>query len=96
MCLYWSLLTGRALINIVEVRFPLELHVVHRKVGVADPLNTAKGLAVTGFFFEVDGDNDNSGLAPLTDALEQIITSDSQLDFNTVTFSVRLIEIKNC
>ena len=36
-------------------RYPLELHVVHVKVGEADPLNTPKGLSVTGFFFEVDG-----------------------------------------
>ena len=28
---------------------------VHVKVGEDDPLNTPKGLSVTGFFFEVDG-----------------------------------------
>ena len=36
-------------------RYPLELHVVHVKVGEADPVFTPKGLSVTGFFFEVDG-----------------------------------------
>ena len=34
--------------------FPLELHIVHTKNGEEDPLNTPKGLAVTGFFFEID------------------------------------------
>ena len=36
-------------------RYPLELHVVHVKVGEADPVYTPKGLSVTGFMFEVDG-----------------------------------------
>ena len=34
-------------------RFPIELHIVHVKKGVADPLNTPRGLAVTGFFFQI-------------------------------------------
>jgi len=71
--------------------YPLELHVVHRKVGVplADLFTTPKSLSVTGFFFEVDKyDNDNTALAPLTNALEQIIISGSQIDFSTVNFSL--------
>ena len=35
-------------------RFPIELHIVHVKRGEADPLNTVRGLDVTGFFFEID------------------------------------------
>ena len=34
--------------------FPIELHIVHVKKGVANPLNTTRGLAVTGFFFQID------------------------------------------
>merc|ERR1712072_276518 len=69
-------------------KYPLELHVVHVKVGEADPLNTPKGLSVTGFFFEVDGDNTNTALAPLTNALAQIETADAQVDFAAVGFSL--------
>lgn len=68
--------------------YPLELHVVHVKVGEPDPLNTPKGLSVTGFFFEVDGDNTNTALAPLTNALAQIETADAQVDFSAVGFSL--------
>merc|ERR1711910_300109 len=49
-------------------KYPLELHVVHVKVGASDPLNTPRGLSVTGFFFEVDGDNTNTALAPIDGA----------------------------
>jgi len=68
--------------------YPLELHVVHVKVGEADPVFTPKGLSVTGFMFEVDGDNDNAALAPLTNALAQIEVADSQVDFSAVGFSL--------
>ena len=33
--------------------FPLEMHIVHKKVGEPDFLKVKGGLAVTGFFFEV-------------------------------------------
>jgi len=69
-------------------KYPLELHVVHVKVGEADPVYTPKGLSVTGFMFEVDGDNDNAALAPLTNALAQIEVADSQVDFSAVGFSL--------
>jgi len=68
--------------------YPLELHVVHVKVGEADPVFTPKGLSVTGFFFEVDGDNTNTALAPLTNALAQIEVADAQVDFAAVGFSL--------
>ena len=96
---------SKALLILHLSRYPLELHVVHVKVGEADPLNTPKGLSVTGFFFEVDGvslvicsgypactvdcqDNTNTALAPLTNALQQIVVSNSQVDFQTIGFSV--------
>ena len=47
-----------------NARYPLELHVVHAKVGEADYLDTPRGLSVTGFFFELDGvrgEGGNSG-----------------------------------
>merc|ERR1712079_99344 len=69
-------------------KYPLELHVVHVKVGEADPVFTPKGLSVTGFMVEVDGDNDNAALAPLTNALAQIEVSNSQVDFSAVGFSL--------
>ena len=34
-------------------RFPLEMHIVHKKVGEDNFLSVKGGLAVTGFFFEV-------------------------------------------
>ena len=44
-----------------NARFPLELHVVHHLKDETDFLNTPKGLAVTGFFFEVDGVSGEGG-----------------------------------
>ena len=35
------------------IRFPLEMHIVHKKVGEPNFLSVEGGLAVTGFFFEV-------------------------------------------
>merc|ERR1719244_1214539 len=58
--------------------YPLELHVVHTK----DPMNTPFGLAVTGFFFDIDSDeNDNEALAPMIDAFSDIQTVDSKINF---------------
>ena len=45
----------------LHARYPLELHVVHAKVGEADYLDTPKGLSVTGFFFELDGVSGEGG-----------------------------------
>ena len=58
-------------------RFPIELHIVHARDGVDDPLNTPKGLAVTGFFFELDAE-DNEALKPLSDTLVNILSSGSE------------------
>ena len=38
-------------------------------------------------------DNTNTALAPLTNALSQIVTSYSQVDFATVGFSVSRVEV---
>jgi len=69
-------------------KYPLELHVVHTKVGDPNPVYNPKGLSVTGFFFELDGDNTNTALAPLTNALSNITVSDSQVSFAAVGFSL--------
>jgi len=88
---HWGATDSRGSEHTVDGKeYPMELHVVHRKVGVplADLLTTPKSLSVAGFFFEVDGDNTNTALAPLTNALEQIMVSGSQIDFSTVNFSL--------
>ena len=36
------------------VSFPLEMHIVHKKIGEENFLSVPAGLAVTGFFFEVN------------------------------------------
>lgn len=69
--------------------YPLELHVVHKLVAAGDDfLTTPKGLSVTGFFFEVDGDNDNAALTPLTNELANIEEPDMPLDFMNNAFSL--------
>ena len=68
-------------------KYPLELHIVHTKDGEADPLNTAKGLAVTGFFFEINN-QDNPNLTPLTDALEDVVNSDAEVAFEDSGFRI--------
>jgi carbonic anhydrase len=63
------------------------LHIVHTKEGEADPLNTDKGLAVTGFMFEIDS-ADNAALTPLTDALQNVINSDQEMAFQASNFRI--------
>jgi len=67
--------------------YPIELHIVHTKEGEAHPLNTAKGLAVTGFMFEIDS-ADNAALTPLTDALQNVINSDQEMAFQSSNFRI--------
>ena len=43
----------RKIIILLCIRFPLEMHIVHKKVGEPNFLSVEGGLAVTGFFFEV-------------------------------------------
>jgi len=58
--------------------FPIELHIVHVKKGETDPLHTARGLAVTGFFFQIDS-ADNDALTPLVTELAKITDPKSQI-----------------
>ena len=67
--------------------YPLELHIVHTKEGVDDPLNTDKGLAVTGFMFEISS-SDNPVLTPLTIALQNVIAADSEVVFANSGFRI--------
>jgi len=80
---HWGKDDSRGSEHTVDSReFPLELHVVHTKGGVEDPMNTPFGLAVTGFFFEIDSDEkDNEALAPMIDAFSDIQTAGSKINF---------------
>ena len=68
--------------------FPIEMHIVHSKEGVGKPLETPAGLAVLGFMFEVDQRN-NPALAPITDALKNVVTYQSKIPFSGSPFSIR-------
>jgi len=67
--------------------YPIEMHIVHKRDGFEDFLNTPTGLAVTGFMFEIDS-MDNPALTPLTDALEKIVDSKSELSFSGTSFNI--------
>merc|ERR1712012_488928 len=67
--------------------FPIEMHIVHTRDGISDPLNTPTGLAVTGFMFEIDS-MDNPALTPLTDALQNIVDSKAELPFSGSSFNI--------
>jgi len=67
--------------------FPLELHIVHKKVGEPDFLSVKGGLAVTGFFFEVDA-NDNPAIEPLVSVLEKIENSKDKHDMAGSAFMI--------
>ena len=46
------------LIYIINVKFfcysfPMEMHIVHYQIGIADPTLTEGGVAVLGFFFQI-------------------------------------------
>ena len=43
---------GKVIIDFCS--FPMEMHIVHKKVGENNFLEVEGGLAVTGFFFEVN------------------------------------------
>jgi len=67
--------------------FPIELHIVHTKVGAANPLNTTRGLAVTGFFFQIASE-DNEALSPLIDELDEIRLSESNISMLNSSFKI--------
>jgi len=70
-------------------QFPLEMHIVHKKMGVsvADALNMTGGLAVAGFFFEV-ADSDNAAIEPLIEVLTNIIDPKTFVDMSGSTFKI--------
>jgi len=67
--------------------FPLELHIVHTRKGVDDVMNTKWGLSVTGFFFEID-ENDNPAIAPFVDALDKITDNQAKIKFDESNFNL--------
>jgi len=67
--------------------FPIELHIVHVKKGEADPLNTPRGLAVTGFFFQIEP-ADNAALSPLVTELARITEANSKIAMLNSSFRI--------
>merc|ERR1711936_527023 len=67
--------------------FPLEMHIVHKKVGEPNFLSVKGGLAVTGFMFAVD-QNNNTAIEPLVAALKNIIKSDEKYDMSGSPFKI--------
>jgi len=71
------------------VRYPLEMHLVHRKVELRNEhicsLDDSEALSVLSFLFEVSS-TDNSALSPITDSLELVTRPEDQIemqkDFN--------------
>jgi len=61
--------------------FPMEMHIVHKKVGltVEEALATPDGLAVVGQMFEIS-DEDNEVLTPLIENLQFIEDFDAKFD----------------
>jgi len=68
--------------------FPLEMHIVHKNLSAGDAILSSKGgLAVAGFFFEIDS-ADNPAISPIVDALEKIEKPDSKFDMAGSTFKI--------
>jgi len=67
--------------------FPLEMHIVHKKVGEENFLSVKGGLAVTGFFFEIDA-VDNAAITPLVDVLNNVENSEDNFDMSGSTFKI--------
>jgi len=79
--------------------YPLEMHIVHYISSLSDVptiLNTPKGLAVTGFMFDIDPTGtDNAALKPLTDAISQIVTAGSCIPYDTTAAGFNLDALIN-
>jgi len=67
--------------------FPMEMHIVHKKVGEPNFLDVEGGLAVTGFFFEID-DSDNAAIEPLVEALTHIMNPADDFDMSNSDFKI--------
>jgi len=76
--------------------FPLEMHIVHKKVGEPNFLSVEGGLAVTGFFFEVSAD-DNPAIEPLVAVLKNVANPEDKFDMAGSTFMITdlIAEVKN-
>jgi len=69
--------------------FPLEMHIVHKKVGEPDFLAVPGGLAVTGFMFAVDpNNNNNTAIEPLVAAFKYILMPDEKYDMSGSAFKI--------
>jgi len=70
--------------------FPMEMHIVHAKVGltVEEALATPDGLAVVGQMFEIS-DEDNEVLTPLIESLANIEDFDAKFDMNDSPLKVQ-------
>ena len=78
------------------------MHIVHKKVGEENFLSVEKGLALTGFFFEVSlirfgpdmsnllkvVDSDNAAIEPLISVLRNITDPKTFVDVSGSTFKV--------
>jgi len=67
--------------------FPMELHIVHKKVGEDHFLEVVGGLAVTGFFFEINAE-DNDAIDPLVEVLEHIMNPNDKYDMTASIFKI--------
>merc|ERR1712088_1046581 len=70
--------------------FPMEMHIVHKKVGLTleEALATPDGLAVVGQMFEIS-DEDNEVLTPLIESLQFIEDFDAKFDMNDSPLQVQ-------
>jgi len=70
--------------------FPMEMHIVHKKVGltVEEALGTSDGLAVVGQMFQIS-DEDNEVLTPLIESLAYIENFDDNFDMNNSSLQVQ-------
>jgi len=70
--------------------FPMEMHIVHKKVGltVEEALGTSDGLAVVGQMFQISAE-DNEVLTPLIESLANIESFDAKFDMKDSPLKVQ-------
>jgi len=77
--------------------YPLEMHIVHYDSTLPDVptiLNTPKGLAVTGFMFDIDHTGtDNAALQPLLNGISSVLTAGSGIPYNTAAEGFNLNDL---
>ncbi|XP_033116222.1 carbonic anhydrase 2-like [Anneissia japonica] len=66
-------------------QYPAELHIVHydsdRFRSIGEALTQPKGLAVLGFFFKIDGNNENEAFQPLVDLIDKVPLEGNSVEF---------------